>query len=173
MTLLRLHPLPAFLLLLLLYMIGIVLASAPLEMEFSWLLRAAAALVILAYPAFVAWQLDRRFGVEVKLNRVRLGLALAIFALFYGPGLPFLLRSGSQDLWLGIPQNAVAIVGVAAYLYVNSLASESLTRAEGGPPLAQGLHILRAHLSLFSFLALPIGIILIQKRLRRLLGHLA
>ncbi len=153
-------------------MISIVLASAPLEMEFSWLLRAAAALVILAYPTFVAWQLDRRFGAEVKLNRVRLGLALALFALFYGPGLPFLLRSGSQDLWLGIPQNAVAIVGVAAYLYVNSLASESLTRAEGGPLLVQGLHI-RAYLSLFSFLLLPIGIIPIQKRLHRLLGHLA
>lgn len=170
MFLLRLHPVPAAVLVALAYLIGQSLLATPLDVKFGWLARALGILALLAYPAFVAWQLEQRLGAVPGARQGLLLLALCVAVLFSGPGLPFVFPLlESQDVLrqgLGI---ALSIAFVAAYFHVLDRAAESLGRAESRSPSRLRLAIL----TFLSFAFLPIGIVVIQKRLRRLLASYA
>lgn len=135
-------------------------------MTFGWVPRALGILLVLAYPTFVAWQLDKRFGSIVKLRRSRLIAALGLAALTHSVGAPYYVPLfESPDVPLRVVGGLFGLVFIAACFYVAERAAESLWRVEAGPPLRRRWELLAT----FSFLCPPFGAIAIQKQLRRLL----
>lgn len=166
MFLLRLHPLPVFLVFL-----GVLLASqfvmhlGPLEIVFPM------AIVIFAstcfgYMVLVALGLASLFPESVRVKRIKLLSVFGFTVIFCLFGLRIMMLMAESDpvdrgfllvLWF---------LGVAAPLYICWVAARSLVAAEEGHRLKWDRNI--GTFLLFYFL--PIGLIFIQMRLRRLLG---
>ncbi len=164
--LLRLHPILAFLLL-----VGLGLSVLPLmrlgpvETTFP-LAVAAVALVIFGYMVSVALGLAALLPERVRVKRLRLlgVFAFAVVFDFFGLRILQLLAEG-DPLERGVLM-ILWLLGVAAPLYICGIASRSLVAAEQGREFSRG----RCVGTFLLFYLLPIGIIFIQTRLRRLLA---
>lgn len=171
MFLLKLHPLPAFLLINLTYFIGQSLMLAPVDQLVSAVTRAIGVVAVLAYPAFVCWRLSEHFGDRVPFKAKRMLSVLGCAALIYGP-VPTVLAFTNDgvipdpnQMHPAIGLTAVALL-FAPVIYVCYVASECVWQAEAVPPLKRRYEVL----TFLTFAALPLGILVLQKRLRRILS---
>lgn len=164
-SLLRLHPLLPFLLVVVLGLSFLPLVRlGPFEITFP-LAMAAFALVFFGYMVLVALGLATLLPERVRVKRLRL---LGVFA--FAVVIDFFALRIFQFLVEGDPVERgflmiLWMLGVAAPFYICGVASRSLVMAEHGPQFSRG----RGIGTFFLFYFLPIGIIFIQTRLRRLL----
>ncbi len=163
-SLLMLHPLVAFVVVMGIWLsLSQLMLMGPTEMTFS-LATAAFAFLILGYLVWVALGLAALMPERVQVKRLRL-LGVFTFAVvfaFFGLRVMQMLVEGNP-----MERSAMAILWIlaaAAPIYVCAVGSRSLVKAEhvGQPGWA------RSFGTFILFYLLPLGIIFIQMRLRRL-----